>query len=103
MVGPEGPVPPGVQNSRRGADTPKVRVDILVLSVALYLWWRARRRCEPALDPLLMPQDDRPPQDVDELPGWLGWRAMSLLGLRSYVGHGLRDIEDYLSGRQENA
>jgi hypothetical protein len=80
-----------------------VRVDIVVVSVTLYVWWRMRRRCRPALDPDLMELDDRPPEDVPELPRWLGWRLMSLLGLRSYVWHGLADIEDYLSGRQENA
>ena len=80
-----------------------MRVDILVLSVGLVVWWRVRSHCAPMLDPALMPFADRPPRDVDEVPRWLGWRLLSLLGLRTYVGHGLADIEDYLAARQENA
>ncbi len=75
---------------------PTVRVDVLVVAVALYVWWRLRRRCEPAIDPERMPR--RPPvrTTLPELPRWLGWQLMSLLGLRSYVWHGLADLEDYL-------
>jgi len=94
---------PPVQKPFSAADTTTVRVDVVVVAVALYAWWRLRRRCEPALDPERMPREDRPPDDVPELPRWLGWRLMSLLGLRSYVWHGLAELEDYLSGRQENA